>query len=303
MGTYSVIVTCRNSEKYIKTSLTSIINQSLKPESITVIDDGSTDGTHAVLSEIQNQIKDFHVITLPDNGYDICRVVFHWNAALRLQRELGLRTTDYHMIAQDDSEFERDYAEKIVQKMDSDETLAMVSGNYDDNRYVTPHGTGRFVNNRFFKLLHEYYPEKMGYESLILHIALKFGFKFEVLNDAKFIHMRQLGSVHHFYDWGASMKTLGYHPIFVTYRFLKYFCTGKPIGRIGAISMFYHYIRFMPSESGYCALHDSEIRDEIRRTQLLKLRSVYYTVRHPFRHGITRKLTAPNVTKNLEVQS
>ena len=43
MGNYNVILTCRNSEKIIEPTLTSIIEQSIKPKYIIVIDDGSTD--------------------------------------------------------------------------------------------------------------------------------------------------------------------------------------------------------------------------------------------------------------------
>jgi glycosyltransferase involved in cell wall biosynthesis len=44
MGNYNVILTCRNS-KIIEVSLKSIIEQSIKPKYIIVVDDGSSDNT------------------------------------------------------------------------------------------------------------------------------------------------------------------------------------------------------------------------------------------------------------------
>ena len=79
MGTYSVIVTCRNSEKNIISTLNTLIEQSIKPEFIIVVDDGSTDNTSKILKDIQSQYKNFYIITNPDLGYNIGRVVNNWN--------------------------------------------------------------------------------------------------------------------------------------------------------------------------------------------------------------------------------
>ena len=46
MGNYNVLFTSRNSEKFIEPSLTSIIEQSIKPKYIIVLDDGSSDNTY-----------------------------------------------------------------------------------------------------------------------------------------------------------------------------------------------------------------------------------------------------------------
>jgi glycosyltransferase involved in cell wall biosynthesis len=43
MGNYYGIVTCRNSEENIEKAILSLMEQSLKPEYIITIDDGSTE--------------------------------------------------------------------------------------------------------------------------------------------------------------------------------------------------------------------------------------------------------------------
>src|SRR6202007_1303123 len=96
----------------------------------------------------------------------------------------------------------------------------------------------------------------------------RYHFTYKVIDDARFVHTRKLGKNHKFYEFGASMKTLGYHPLFVFGRFFIYLISGKPIGRLGAINMMYHYLSYSPDLDGYNSMHEKEIRDFIREDQL-----------------------------------
>jgi glycosyltransferase involved in cell wall biosynthesis len=272
VGTYSVIVTCRNSEKDIRSALTSLIYQTVKPEYVLVVDDGSSDLTPNILNELSSNHDNIFITTNPDLGYDIGRVVENWNKALRLAKDLGLTSTNYHMISTDDTVYEKDYCEKIINDMDLDSTIAIASGTYGDYSPTTPHGAGRFVRNSFFFSALGSYPQKMGYESAILYLALANGFRYTVNPGAHFVHTRLLGSSHHFYEFGASMRTLGYHPIFVMGRFFKYFLSGAPIGRLGSLYMLYHYLFYKPKSEGYDSMYDIEFRKSIRAIQLTRIR-------------------------------
>ena len=107
MGTYFTIVTCRNSENDIEKALMSLSNQTIKPSYIIVIDDGSKDNTGKVLKEISKKIDNLFIISNPDLGYDISRVVKNWNKALTLKVEKNLVETDYHMIGTDDTIYDQ----------------------------------------------------------------------------------------------------------------------------------------------------------------------------------------------------
>jgi glycosyltransferase involved in cell wall biosynthesis len=275
VGSYYAIVTCRNSENEIESAVNSLLRQTIKPRYIIVVDDGSTDNTHNILEGLKLKNDNIHVITNPDLGYDIGRVVKNWNNAINLARDLNLEVTDYHMISTDDTHYEEFYAEKLMRNMDSDNRIAVSSGNYDNNSYTTPHGAGRFVRNSFFNNVLGRYPEKMGYESVILQMSLYHGFKNVVNNDARFSHTRQLGANHHFYEFGASMRTLGYHPLFVIGRFMQCFLTGRPIGRIGAIRMLYYYLSYRPKQQGYDSMYDLEIRKAIRIRQKTRIKQIF----------------------------
>ena len=275
MGSYYVIVTCRNSENDIESAIKSLLRQTIKPKYIIIVDDGSTDNTPSILKELKSRNDNIHLITNPDLGYDIGRVVVNWNKAINLARTLNLGITDYHMIGTDDTQYEGSYAEKIMYNMDNDNRIVVASGNYDDNNYVTPHGAGRFVRNSFFNNVLRRYPEKMGYESVILQMSLYHGFKNLVINEARFSHTRQLGENHHFYEFGASMRTLGYHPLFVLGRFVQCFLSGKPMGRLGAIHMLYYYLAYKPKEQGYDSMYDLEIRKAIRLRQKTRIKQIF----------------------------
>lgn len=276
MSDYFVILTCRNSQNSIRSAINAIVKQTVVPEYIIVINDGSNDKTAEILQEIQSTCHYLHVITHPDRGYDIKRVVKNWNEAISFSKKSGLKRTKYHLIATDDTEYSPDYVKKLLSSMDSNENIAIASGTYTEYIPVMPHGAGRLVRNSFLEdsSWKGYYPEKMGYESAVLYEAARSGYEYIILSEARFKHTKPLGQSHKFYEFGASMQTLGYHPLFVLSRFLKYLLTGEETGRVGALYMLYYYLSYKPKADGYDSLYDEKIRLYVRNTQLKRLKDV-----------------------------
>ncbi len=276
MGSYFVIITCRNSEQIIEQSIHSIQNQSFQPKYIIVVDDGSTDKTPEKLLKIKSNYNRIFVISHEDLGYDITRVVKNWNEAISFSYENNLEPTDYHMISTDDTIYPRDYAEKIISFMDKNPLISCVSGEYTNKPSVLPHGAGRIVRNSFFKntIWNGYYPEKMGYESAILYESNRCGYNYNILPSIRFEHVRPLGKEHKFKAFGASMKTLGYHPTYVLARFLKNVITGTETGRKGAFFMLFSYLSFKPTETGFNSLYDYQLREFIKNLQKEKLKKL-----------------------------
>lgn len=276
LSDYFVILTCRNSQSTIRSAIESILKQTVLPEYIIIINDGSTDKTAEIIQEIRSAQPSIYVITHPDWGYDIKRVVSNWNEAIRFSKERNLKRTKFHLIATDDAEYSPEYVETLIQSMDSNEKIAIASGTYSELAPAMPHGAGRLVNNSFLEntIWRGCYPEKMGYESAVLYEADRCGYNHIVISNARFRHTRPLGLGHKFYEFGASMQTLGYHPLFALGRILKYFVTGEVTGRIGAIYMLYYYLSYEPKSEGYDSLYDERIRNYIRTYQLKRLRNI-----------------------------
>lgn len=276
LSDYFVILTCRNSQSTIRSAIESILKQTVLPEYIIIINDGSTDKTAEIIQEIRSAQSSIYIITHPDWGYDIKRVVSNWNEAIRFSKERNLKRTKFHLIATDDAEYSPEYVETLIQSMDSNEKIAIASGTYSEHAPAMPHGAGRLVNNSFLEntIWRGCYPEKMGYESAVLYEADRCGYNHIVISNARFRHTRPLGLGHKFYEFGASMQTLGYHPLFALGRILKYFVTGEVTGRIGAIYMLYYYLSYEPKSEGYDSLYDERIRNYIRTYQLKRLRNI-----------------------------
>lgn len=274
---YFAIMTCRNSEETIKGAILAMHAQTIRPVKVIVIDDGSTDKTAEILQEVKEQLPGFiDVITKPDRGYDITRIAANWNDALEFAELHGLvDKCRYHIITTDDIRPEPAYCEKLLKYLQEHTNTAILSGDYGNKRFVSPHGAGRMVDNLAFNTMYRpfRYPVIMGHESAVLYQAKRFGYDYAITQEARYDHIRPLGDKHNFATFGASMRAMGYHPLFVFGRFAVYFLAGKPIGRKGAINMLYHYFKYKPT-GGYYGLYDNDFRAWVRAQQLKKLKGI-----------------------------
>ncbi len=125
MATWFGIVTAKDSQLTIKDVLDSLLNQSIKPSYLIVVDDGSIDDTPKILSDMKREHDNLHIITLPNKGYDIRRIVNNWNKALEYSQSLS--STDYHLISADDCIYPNNYVEYLINKMRENPKLVIAS--------------------------------------------------------------------------------------------------------------------------------------------------------------------------------
>jgi len=224
MSYWTILVT-RDGEKSINATVESILDQTKPPHLIFIIDDGSTDRTQEILHELKERYSPIiQLAALPDRGYDIRRVVHNLNVAIQVAEELDVEA-DYMLISGDDCIYPQNYVEYLVDEMERDRDLVVVSGSILEpgrsRRFFAPHGSGRIVRSSFFRQLGNRYPPQYGYETWLLYEALRLGFKVRNFGELSFKHLRRLGSLHAFEDWGLAMRCLGFHPLEVLRRCLS----------------------------------------------------------------------------------
>jgi len=86
----SVIIPTYNRKKYVERAIDSVINQTLKPAEVIVVDDGSDDNTEAVVT----------------NKYPDVTYIWQQNAGVSAARNRGIRRAEYEWIALLDSDDE-----------------------------------------------------------------------------------------------------------------------------------------------------------------------------------------------------
>lgn len=80
----SIVLSTYNNEKYIRKCLESCFTQDYEKLNIIVADDGSTDGTLEILSNIEKEQNNLQIISLPHGERGIAR-----NAAIELAEKIG----------------------------------------------------------------------------------------------------------------------------------------------------------------------------------------------------------------------
>ena len=251
----------RDSKESIDKVMKSLLNQTITPNEIIVVNDGSRDGTGEILESFQKEFPNIITVYKTQNRTrDYSRIPTLWNMCLR-------RNYDFHMVGAGDVSYEKNYAEKLLAKFESESNLVIASGDFEPTVGKSPHGAGRFVRQSFFFKYYDKYPEIMGYESEILHRALIKGYDVKIFNDVKMDHHEKLGGKHNFEEFGRSMKALGYHPVYVMARCFLEFVKNNNVGRKGSMNMFWKYVTYKPQAQGYFSQFPEDIRKQIRDYQ------------------------------------
>ena len=275
---YWVMMTVKNGEKTIEDSINSVLNQSVKPTLICIIDDGSVDSTSKILDKLQKENEPIlHIISFPDRGYDIRRIVHNWNEGCNYVKSLNVEF-DYLVIIADDIILPSEYVEKLCLEMKKDSKLVIVSGSRglkSSDDISLPEGAGRIIDMKFFSTIGLRHPPYYGYEPWILFKALQLGYKIKKFNNIKYEHERTFGIKHNFVEYGVAMRCLGYHPIFVMARVLKNIFSNKSgISKRASVQMIFDYLNKKKwTDDPYFKYFEPDLRHFVKTFQKNRLYS------------------------------
>jgi glycosyltransferase involved in cell wall biosynthesis len=222
---YAVLICARNEEKYIGDCLESVAFQTVHPEVVVVVDDGSQDNTYYWAQYHRTLFKRLRVVRRGDRGYSALGTVLMadtYNAGLRI---LNKYEWDYLLILGADTWIPRDYVETMLYEITPD--LGVVSGRYPGLRLNYASATGRFIRRRILDHLGGLLPRSNAWESSVTHCAAYMGYGMRNY-PVEIRNMRPPGTPHReYFGKGRAMKELGYTLPYVVARFLRFLKLGR----------------------------------------------------------------------------
>jgi glycosyltransferase involved in cell wall biosynthesis len=254
----------RNEGPYIYQCLESIFSQTILPDDVCIIEDGSTDNTVEIIAEFQPlavvkgiQFRVYHTYS---KEKDYTRLGSLWNMGLS-------KDFDYHLIMSGDCVIEDQYVERLMSSMDHDEKLVAASGDLGEIKGINqPWGACRLVKNSWFFRYIGGYPRKLGYESYIIELALNLQFRTAIFKDIKFKHLRPLGNERTFIEEGRQMRNLGYHPLYALLRIISQRSFSK------SLQMLFGYIFYYEKhDNPYYEKFDEQFREQLSKRQYGRL--------------------------------
>ncbi|MDC0004600.1 glycosyltransferase family 2 protein, partial [Porticoccaceae bacterium] len=124
---YVIISPCRNEAEFMRSTLNSVVNQSVKPSKWIIVDDGSTDDTPQILQQYANQYSFIEIVTRNDRGHRSVGpgVVEAFNVGLN-----AISLDDYQFICKLDLDVDlpKRYFEILISRMDESPRIGTCSG-------------------------------------------------------------------------------------------------------------------------------------------------------------------------------
>jgi len=146
----SVILPCRNEEKNIANTLEYLLNQSIKPNEVVIVDNASTDYTFEIISNIAKE-NNWTAYRREKNDERYLSIV----NSLKISSTYLKKDFDYLLVLDGDTLLEPKYFEKILKKFESEPNLGIAGGSLkspDDSNIVffMKHTYNVFGSNRIY---------------------------------------------------------------------------------------------------------------------------------------------------------
>jgi biofilm PGA synthesis N-glycosyltransferase PgaC len=203
---YLLISPCRDEAQYLRRTLDSVAAQSVPPVAWVIVDDGSTDGTRAILEEYARRLPYLRVVRRTDRGRREVGpgVIEAFYVGLKTVR---LEEFDYLCKLDTDLDLPVRYFELLMQRMESDRRIGTTSGKpwfvHPQSGALTPEicgdemsvGMTKFYRVGCFKEIGGFVREVM-WDGIDCHRARMLGWVAESIGheSLRFVHLRPQGS-------------------------------------------------------------------------------------------------------------
>ena len=257
----------RNEENNLPYFFESILNQTLKPDKIVVVNDGSIDRTAEICRSFGAKVIDlpFHPESYtvdPSTSWKLAEVLNH---ALPPPEDY-----DYMIQISPDIVLESDYIETIISRMQENPKLVIAGGQIEGEPCYSSHvrGAGRVYKVSWWNRYIKKFPLSYTYESYPLFKARALGFEVKSFPDVRMWALRptrQYKPCH-----GYAMRELGYFPPYAIARCLLSILKEPKTG----VKMLTTYIN-----CPFPKLSDTQVTNWLKQYQVQKIFNFMKTLR------------------------
>jgi len=211
-----IIIIARDEEKSIEKVLDALMNQSIKPHEIVLVNDNSKDNTKQTALKFNIKVIDF--------PYEHENWVISGKLAkvFNLGLEKISKNLDYYMILGGDTVLSKNYIELVIKKMK--ENHCDICSGVIDNEEADLRGSGRIISNKLMKSQNFSYSENYGFETYMIFRARCDGFFSCTEKKAKSNVTRKTGAFYNsvkLHNRGSAYRALGYSFLFIVILALK----------------------------------------------------------------------------------
>jgi glycosyltransferase involved in cell wall biosynthesis len=253
-----LISPCRDEAQYLCRTLESVAAQSVQPAAWIVVDDGSTDGTSAILEEYARRLPYLHVVRRTDRGRRAVGpgVVEAFYDGLQTIR---MEDFDYLCKLDMDLDLPAQYFELLLQRMESDPRIGTTSGKpwfvHPKSGALVPEvcgdemsvGMTKFYRVTCFKEIGGFVRQVM-WDGIDCHRARMLGWIAESVDyeSLRFVHLRPQGASHKGI-WTGRLR-VGFGQYFMgtsPFYYLAVVVSRLPVYPIliGSVAMLWGYLR------------------------------------------------------------
>lgn len=230
------VIVARNEEGVIKSTIKSLNHQSHKIWKIVVVDDGSTDKTPRIATEMGCILISLHYHSESLIGNP--QLALRWNLGFK---QAELFEPDYILIIGADHILPENYVEELLKRMDNKVVIASGRLEGEIHKETMPRGSGRLIDVNFWKKAGGLrFPIIYGWESYIVYKALSLGCETtafpDIVSKTRSVSRGKLKAE----SYGRAMKELGYCATHAIARSLLLSLKNPKEGLMMAYSFFSH---------------------------------------------------------------